>query len=45
VGGLLEVRARRLVTDPAGRFAALAERPDLLGIDPARPASTDVDVA
>jgi acyl-CoA thioester hydrolase len=44
VGGLLDLRARRLVPDPAGRFAALAERPDLLGIDTARRASTDVDV-
>jgi hypothetical protein len=27
----------------AGRFAALADRPDLLGIESARPAVTDID--
>ncbi len=32
VGGILDLTARRLVTDPAGRFAALATKPELLGI-------------
>ncbi|MEU0298189.1 acyl-CoA thioesterase [Streptomyces sp. NPDC006175] len=32
VGGILDLTARRLVEDPAGRFAALATKPELLGI-------------
>ncbi|MFJ4839595.1 hypothetical protein [Streptomyces sp. NPDC088746] len=32
VGGILDLTARRLVEDPAGRFAALAAKPELLGI-------------
>ncbi|MFC9941629.1 acyl-CoA thioesterase [Streptomyces pratensis] len=32
VGGLIDLTARRLVTDPAGRFASLATKPELLGI-------------
>ncbi|MET7368109.1 acyl-CoA thioesterase [Streptomyces sp. NPDC005566] len=31
VGGILDLAARRLVADPAGRLAALAEKPELLG--------------
>ncbi|MFI1460590.1 acyl-CoA thioesterase [Nocardia carnea] len=31
VGGVLDLDARRLVTDPAGRLRALAEKPELLG--------------
>ncbi|MFE5242454.1 MULTISPECIES: acyl-CoA thioesterase [unclassified Streptomyces] len=34
VGGILDLTARRLVADPAGRFASLAEKPELLGIAP-----------
>lgn len=34
VGGLLDLSARKLVTDPAGRFAALAEHPEVLGLPP-----------
>ena len=30
--GILDLAARRLVADPAGRLASLAEKPDLLGI-------------
>ncbi|MEV0008289.1 acyl-CoA thioesterase [Streptomyces sp. NPDC051840] len=32
VGGILDLKARRLIPDPAGRFAELAEKPELLGI-------------
>ncbi|MEV6971283.1 acyl-CoA thioesterase [Hamadaea sp. NPDC051192] len=32
VGGLLDLTARRLVTDPAGRFRALATKPELMGL-------------
>ncbi|MFF4244458.1 acyl-CoA thioesterase [Streptomyces sp. NPDC001822] len=32
VAGLLDLSARRLVEDPAGRLASLAEQPGLLGI-------------
>lgn len=31
VAGILDLTARKLVTDPGDRLAALAERPDLLG--------------
>ncbi|MFI6998642.1 acyl-CoA thioesterase [Nocardia sp. NPDC050175] len=31
-GGLLDLAARRLVAEPGERLAALAERPDLLGL-------------
>ncbi|MGW7054203.1 acyl-CoA thioesterase [Streptomyces sp. NPDC054887] len=30
VGGMLDLSARKLITDPAGRLAALADNPDLL---------------
>jgi acyl-CoA thioester hydrolase len=39
VGGLLDLAARKLVHDPAGRFAALAERPEVLGLPRSRAAS------
>ncbi|MFJ9057725.1 MULTISPECIES: acyl-CoA thioesterase [unclassified Streptomyces] len=32
VGGILDLTARRLIADPAGRFASLATKPELLGI-------------
>ncbi len=32
VGGLLNLTQRRLVSDPAGRFRALARSPDVLGL-------------
>jgi acyl-CoA thioester hydrolase len=32
VGGLLDLAARKLVHDPAARFAALAARPEVLGL-------------
>ncbi|MFD9504226.1 acyl-CoA thioesterase [Streptomyces sp. NPDC060035] len=32
IGGILDLAARRLIADPAGRLASLAEKPDLLGI-------------
>jgi acyl-CoA thioester hydrolase len=32
VGGLLDLTARKLVHDPAERFAALAERPEVMGL-------------
>ncbi|MDQ0798048.1 thioesterase family protein [Streptomyces sp. B1I3] len=32
VGGVLDLSARRLIADPAGRLASLAEKPELLGI-------------
>ncbi|MGW1819859.1 acyl-CoA thioesterase [Streptomyces sp. NPDC002125] len=34
VGGILDLTARRLIADPAGRFASLADKPELLGIAP-----------
>ncbi|MFD6278363.1 acyl-CoA thioesterase [Streptomyces sp. NPDC060209] len=32
VGGILDLKARRLIGDPAGRFASLASKPELLGL-------------
>ncbi|MET9595344.1 acyl-CoA thioesterase [Streptomyces sp. NPDC006516] len=32
VGGILDLTARRLIADPAGRFASLADKPELLGV-------------
>ncbi|NUO55787.1 MAG: acyl-CoA thioesterase [Hamadaea sp.] len=32
VGGLLDLTARRLVADPAGRFRSLATKPELMGL-------------
>jgi acyl-CoA thioester hydrolase len=34
VGGLLDLTARKLVHDPAARFAELAERPEVMGLPP-----------
>jgi acyl-CoA thioester hydrolase len=35
VSGLLDLRARRLIADPAGEWRARAARPELLGLRPA----------
>ncbi|MEU5658679.1 acyl-CoA thioesterase [Streptomyces sp. NPDC047737] len=32
VGGILDLTARRLIADPAGRFASMADKPELLGV-------------
>jgi hypothetical protein len=36
LGGLLDLAARKLVHDPAGRFREPADRPELLDLPPAR---------
>lgn len=46
VGGLLDLKARRLVADPVARFRALAKDPELLGISaaPERPVRAPIEI-